>query len=289
MPPEKEARFFNLDERYKKGWEGFARRYFRGGKEHQLWGKATPQYMLDRAVPQRLYETFPDVRLIAILREAVERAYSHWKMHVRLGMETRSFEEAVRQQIRADPVRTLENFRLSLDNATDSYVMAGLYGRILHSWLSYFPRRRLLVLFREDLRRDPLSALQHIWGFLEVSPGFVPANLGKQYYVGGTERRLRSAEHLKDIVPRAVWVCLPRAFRRRAKFWFDLWNVRPSPATDGHAELSSEVARQLGELYKQDRELLVRVIGQSPPWKDEEGGNKEETRRGQRPVSPEEG
>jgi hypothetical protein len=137
-------------------------------------GEATPYYLLHPLVPARVAGTLPDVRLIALLREPVERAYSHYQLMRRGRRERLSFAEAIAaedkrlagevEQILADPAyrsRKHRNF---------SYVTRGLYAEQLERWFEHFPRERLLVLRAEDLLARPAETYAEVLAFLGLQP-----------------------------------------------------------------------------------------------------------------------
>ena len=86
----------------------------------------------------------------------------------------------------------------------NSYVVLGEYGRLLQGYLDVFPREQLLVLFHEDLERDPAAVCERVFAFLGVDPDFNPPDLGRRYNEGASRRRF-------------AWLDLTRlAARRRA-------------------------------------------------------------------------
>ncbi|MEQ8752500.1 MAG: sulfotransferase [Coleofasciculus sp. G1-WW12-02] len=134
MIPEKETSFFSSDYYFKKRWENFANEVFQGAPLDKMWGKASPSYMPDPRVPQRIYEIMPNVKLIALLRNPIDRAFSHYKHLLRQKRERRSFEEIVSEQLTEkslDYTRALPG----LLAVNSSYISMGEYGRILQSYL----------------------------------------------------------------------------------------------------------------------------------------------------------
>ncbi len=100
MPPEKEAEFFTGSESDRGGLGRVSsEKFLTSPHEARIAGTASPQYMCDPAVPVRMAARVPDARLIAVLRDPVERAVSHYKMAYRRGDERRSFVQAVREQL----------------------------------------------------------------------------------------------------------------------------------------------------------------------------------------------
>lgn len=178
----KEPHFF--DRNYGRG-EDFYRRLFplrahvgararRLGGARVVTGEATTYYLAHPAVPGRVAAMLPDIRLVAILRNPVDRAYSHYQLSVRGGWETLSFEEA----LAAEPKRIAgEEQRLIEDpgfaghsHRYHSYRTRGLYLEQLERWWAAFPRDRLLVLRSEDMFADPAAVYGELAAFLGLEP-----------------------------------------------------------------------------------------------------------------------
>jgi hypothetical protein len=133
-------------------------------------GEATPYYLFDPACPTRVASLLPDVRLIVLLRDPVDRAYSHWARERRLGREPLDFEAAI-----AEEERRLDRERRTNGTAGayagphhrhHSYLARGHYAEQLERWLARFPRDRFLVLRSEDLYGQPREALRAAERFL---------------------------------------------------------------------------------------------------------------------------
>jgi len=135
-------------------------------------GEATPIYLFHPLAAERVHLKLPNIKLICILRDPVDRAYSHYQHEVRFGMESLSFEEALNQEaerlegeeikVRKDPY--YRPFRL----AHYSYQARGFYLQQLQQWWKWFGKEQILVLFNEDLRRDYLSLLNRVFQFIGV-------------------------------------------------------------------------------------------------------------------------
>ena len=95
MPLEKEVPFFTSEHCSTEAWQTFAGQHF-GEEDDRLWGKATPQYLCEPGCAPRIRALAPDVKLVAILRDPVERSWSHYRMGLRRGTEQRDFDDAVR-------------------------------------------------------------------------------------------------------------------------------------------------------------------------------------------------
>jgi hypothetical protein len=261
MPPEKECLYFNDDERFSRGWGWYIDEFFNGAPPDRLWGTVTPHYMIDPRVPERIKDTLPDVKLIALLRNPINRAYSHHLMSVRRGYETRSFEDAVYELLKPD---ALEEARKQ-PTETNGYIVIGEYGRILTKYYERFPHQQIFVSFTEELGHSPEQVLQTIFHFLGVDPGFVPPNLGVVYHQGGGRRRLPWGDRLKRAgFVRSLWrMMLPEKKRRFFRYWFEQWNIVPD---EEGIQIPLSVQELLTRHYEEDVRKLSTLIDREVPW-----------------------
>lgn len=135
-------------------------------------GESAPLYMFHPLAPGRVAELMPDVRLIVLLRDPVERAFSHWKERRTEGHEPLTFAEALeaehertageRDRLIADPSYVSEPYDWW------SYRARGRYLEHLEPWLERFPAERLLALPSETLYRDPAATYAQVLEFLEL-------------------------------------------------------------------------------------------------------------------------
>jgi hypothetical protein len=179
----KELHFF--DETYWRGLDWYrsffpleaTRRLARLRGHDLIAGEATPYYLLHPAVPARVAASLPDVRCIVLLRDPVERAYSHYQLMRRKGWESLSFEEALeaeRERV-AGTEKYLMDERPQLDESGRplhkrhkqfAYLERGLYAEQLERWFDHFPREQLLVLRAEDLLESPKETYKQVLDFV---------------------------------------------------------------------------------------------------------------------------
>ncbi len=139
-----------------------------------LTGEGSVSYMIDPRVPSRVRRLIPGVKLIALLRNPVDRAYSHYHHEFRAGRERLSFEDA----IRAEPERIAgELERLARDERYTSYsylhftyLTRGRYAEQLERWFALFPRDQILIVKSETFYSDPAGELTRIGQFLGLDP-----------------------------------------------------------------------------------------------------------------------
>ncbi len=258
MPADKELPFFSRDEVFERGLAPYLAEHFAGAPDDALWGTSTPQYMADPRVPARMRQVAPGIKLIALLRDPVERAFSHHQMRARLGWETRPFARAVDE---LSAKAALERARLlgdDVDAEGECYLTWGEYGRILGHYLREFPREQLLVLYAEDLARDPLDVLRRIFRFLEVDADFAPPDVARRHHAGGLDALVRRAPVIERIRPLwTLWRALPEPVRAPLRRWLE---------TASRPKLDAATRARLAEFYADDVRRLEALTGEPCPW-----------------------
>jgi hypothetical protein len=116
-----------------------------------LVGEISPSYFIDANVPERLQAYAPEAKLVVLLRDPVERAVSNHRHEVRLG------------NFHGDDI----SFVAGLAN-NPLYLEQSRYGTHLLRWLKHIPASRMLVLFQEDIDREPQAVAQQVYRFLDV-------------------------------------------------------------------------------------------------------------------------
>ena len=180
MAPDKDPLFFELDAEYERGPETYWERHFRAWRGETAVGEARPTKLMLPYVPGRVRQSFPDVRLVAILRDPADRALSHWWMRRCNGLESLEFAEALEANTAAlEAGRTFEGpagidaWRRHLDPAIPTapvYLEFGAYAAQLARWRERFDPERIRVLFFDDWKRDPDGVLRDLLPFLGVDP-----------------------------------------------------------------------------------------------------------------------
>ncbi|MCB1249836.1 MAG: sulfotransferase [Acidimicrobiales bacterium] len=191
----------------------------------------------------------PDVRLIAVLREPVDRAYSAWLYQVGRGFETASFDDAL-----ADEGRRIANGWHHIWH----YEAMGHYPSQLRPFIEAFGRDRLLVLDHADVELDPATALDRCFAFIGVEPqelGGLDAEVNRggqprSQALAGAMSRARRVEPLRQAVKKLV----PFAVRERIRSA----NLdRPPMPTDARDRLRAA--------YADDGPALVDLLGDAAP------------------------
>jgi len=173
-PLNKEVHYFDFEYfrgvTWYRGRFPYAHRLRRGS----LTLDASPYYLVHPLVPQRVAQQLPEVKLVALLRNPVDRALSHYQHEVRGGRESLSFAEAIEKEPErlAGEEERLRNepHYYSFNHHRYSYTRRGLYIEQLRRWVQHFPRSQLMVLQSEWLFRDPAAAAAVVQEFLGLRP-----------------------------------------------------------------------------------------------------------------------
>jgi Sulfotransferase domain len=170
-PSWKEVSFFD-----RHWWRGEA--WYRGQfplrPRGRLVGEASPSYLFHPLAAERARALVPEAKLIALLRDPVERAYSQYQHEVALGREPLSFEDALAAEgdrTRGEVERLLDDPRAFSRAWWDhTYAARGLYAEQLERWLAAFPREQLLVVATEELAERPAEVYASVLEFLGAAP-----------------------------------------------------------------------------------------------------------------------
>ena len=134
--------------------------------DQRLRGESTPITLYWRPAIRRLHRYNPDIKLILLLRNPVERAFSNWRKEYSIGRDTTPFGDAIRKG--RDRVR-LEAEVEGLHRYF-SYVERSFYGKQLAYLLTYFPRQQIHCELSEEFFRDRAATLRRLSAFLAIEP-----------------------------------------------------------------------------------------------------------------------
>ena len=139
-----------------------------------ITGEATPFYLRHKHAPEWVANDFPDVKLIAVLRNPVERAYSHYQQRFRKGKEGKEFLEVLKIEDETMADALLVDIKDPVYKAkfpdSYSYLSRGLYCEQLTNWEKRFPKDRFHVLITEDLLASAKDELAKIFVHLQLTP-----------------------------------------------------------------------------------------------------------------------
>lgn len=138
-----------------------------------ITGESSPYYLFHPHVPKRVVKSVPHAKLIVLLRNPVDRAYSQYSHEVDGGRETLStFEEAIdheEERVKNEREKLFrDEYYVSEHHRHHSYLAKGIYVDQLLNWMNYFPREQFLILRSEDFYANPAEKLRQTLDFLNV-------------------------------------------------------------------------------------------------------------------------
>lgn len=167
--PSKGVHYFDKHPEQSLSWY---RAHFPAARDGRpMSGEGAPYYLFHPLVPSRVALTLPDVRVIAILRDPVERAYSQYKQEYARGFEdSESFERALElepERLAGEAERMVEHPGYqSYSHQHHAYVARGMYLKQLQAWREHVPAERTLVLQTERFSADPSAGMTRVFEFL---------------------------------------------------------------------------------------------------------------------------
>jgi len=210
---------------------------FLPARASQLTGEASTSYLWDPDAPRLIHEANPQAKVIAILRDPVERVFSHYLMYRQKHGESRTFEQFVN-----------EGLREGADNHDRHHIESGFYFRNLQRYVSLFGKENVHVIPHRELRNDPQGMYDRLCDFLGISrlklPAF-PANNPTYAVSDGWIGKLQ--ELRKRYLPFA----LPIPGKLKARFRKRYLKPKPDPETE----------KKLKALYAEDAERMRQWLG----------------------------
>lgn len=162
-----------FDVNFSRGWSWF-RSFFPVAADGHITGEGSPYYLFHPLAAARIAAALPDVKLIAALRDPVDRAYSHYHYNLRRGFETLPLEAALdaepgRLAGEADKIAADPNYQ-SVAHRHHSYLARGRYAEQLERLYTFIAPERVLLLQSEAMYADPNAAMADVYAFLGLAP-----------------------------------------------------------------------------------------------------------------------
>jgi len=133
-------------------------RLFEGVKDEIAIGEASPSYLEDPEAPKLIHQVVPHAKIIILLRDPVERAFSHYLMMVSQGYEKLSFREAIEQILSK---KSRGEFR--------HYLTPGQYSEQIKRYINIFGNEKVKILIFEEFIRDTQKSIEEVLNFLGIN------------------------------------------------------------------------------------------------------------------------
>ena len=143
-------------------------------KNSFITGEYTSTYMHHPDVPKRIFNLLPKIKLIVILRNPIDKAYSTYQQQFRFGEYTTSFEDTINAEFRRIDLNKdfpeLNSNNYDFENlVAQNIIRHGVYADYLETWLKIFDRKQILILNSDDLKKSTKETLRRVFNFLNVS------------------------------------------------------------------------------------------------------------------------
>ena len=218
---------------------------FDGVGHERAVGEVSPVYLASVHVAQRIVTRLPDARLIAVVRNPVDRAYARYVARYRDGLERRDFAQVVQDECGEPLVR---------DVAFHTYLPAGFCAHVLETYFERFPREHIRIHLFDDLVRDPAGVLADLCGFVGVDPRFPVDTSVRLNSSGGTVANplLRGLWTRTALVRAALGPYVRRSLRDR------VFSAVTRSLVDG--SLDPGLRRRLVDLYRPEIARLGELL-----------------------------
>ena len=143
--------------------------------EKFITGEATPNYLENYQTAKRIYNVFPEVKLLVILRNPVDRTFSQYHHWIKFNWDYRSFETAINYELEIlskNPEQPQGNEKYW--QQPSNYIGRGIYIEFINKWLGVFPREQILILKAEDLYQKPVNTMKQVFEFLGLPEHQLP-------------------------------------------------------------------------------------------------------------------
>jgi len=246
----KEVNFFQYIQNSKTS---FYRSHFPIKRQNLITGEASTQYLVHRFVSKRVHELLPSVKLILLVRNPVERAYSEFHYMINLGAQiTDNFEDAIESELKRikiedeKPEFTIENSNYNHFQPAFSYLRHGIYSNYILNWLKSFPKEQLLILNTKDLYNNLGNTLDKTFQFLNLPKYQIENKIPKN-----------KIDKIRPIVGRESNI-----FKNINSKTQTLFNVQNYP------EMKPKTRKSLQDFYRPYNEKLFEIIGRRFDWND---------------------
>ena len=268
----KEPIFFELE--YERGLGYYREHYFSSWNGEQAVGDARAHHLGLPFVPERIAESYPRAKLVAVLRDPVMRAHSHWWHRFSRGLEALPFPLALRANL--ERLQSGERFEGAAgerawrqgillnhwNHATKHrmYLDLGYYAEQLERYRQRFPPDRIHVLFFDDLTRDPAAATREVWRFLGIDANRSPRETSTRNPASTLQRSRLAARVRRWPRPAGLQRLIPAAAQEPLRRWMQGRPARkPEPEPDA--------IEWLREHFAPHEEALEALLERPLPWR----------------------
>lgn len=275
IPESKELHFFDRNTNYNQGISEYERQFSPADDEH-VAGEITPSYFYANIiyeyrshdgyrwnpvedVPARIYEHYPNLKIILTLRNPITRAHSQFQKNYRQGRErSNSFTEALQAELTG---------KRQPESHPSCWLYRNMYTDHIGRWFDLFDRDQILVIIFEEWVEDTVASLNEICDFLEIAPRQSWPQPDTKKNTGGQPRMVALNRFYQDHIRDTL---LGQKLREAGvTHVFDTIN-----SSDGYPELSGEARHLLSGKFEPMVDELEAILDHDlDVWREEFEGN----------------
>lgn len=224
--------------------------YFDDVKDEKIYGESTPMYLYTPGTAERIQAVIPDVKMLAILRNPIDRAVSAYTHGLRDWIET---ADTFREALRLEPERIEAGWGMLWH-----YVNAGYYYQQLQRYYAVFDPSQILVVLHDDLVADTDALLVKIFNFLNVNPSFKPDTSSRPNVSGFPKsdfwyQLMKRVFYNDNFVKRMSRKLIPQKTREKITTGLRRANMEKK-------EIPEDIRSHLIELFRDDIQNLSKLI-----------------------------
>ena len=263
VPKFKEPHFFNIDENYLKGLDWYKKTYFKDINNESIIIDFTPTYLYYKLCAERIFDSLgPNVKFVIILRNPVDRAYSHYNHSKRDGHEVSSFEDAIKlENERIEKFRDKNDF---LSELRCSYISQGLYFEMISAYLKYFDLNNFFIInFESEVVQNLDQTLLKLSKFLKLDLSNLDYEIHSNKSGKPKYKLLQNIIINNNLFRKILKILVPQKQRQIIRNKIKNFNKEDFV----YLQLSEEKRRQLFEKYfRKDIMKLENLIGKKMNW-----------------------
>lgn len=263
----KEPSFWIDDKKY-PDLESY-RMLFRNGSNHLYRGDASAMYMAFDTFAERIKIHTPDAKLICILRNPIDRVWSHYWFLRGRGFARMPFKETFLESVNATP----DFSQLSITDKGQYYYSFGLYGRSLSRIYDKFDRANILILETNQLKNFPLKTVNSCFRFLNLSElnEITEENLNPTILLSDPDAYYKRLNFMYGNNPfkRLLKHIIPKSFGQKFRKGISDTMYAAMTTKQAYPAMTVEERNWVASYYRDDVALLKQVTGMSfPEWQD---------------------
>lgn len=217
-------------------------------------GEFSPTYLYGKTTARRIKKHFPNVKIVVVLRNPVERAFSQYIHDQRVGVLLQTtFKQAIKK--------------------SDSYIEKGLYYKNIKNYYKLFPKKNIHIIIYDDIKKNPLLVIRNLYKFLGVNSNYSPKRLNNKSFEAANTRFQRLNYFMyqtEQYIKKRGWARLVLLSEvsgvRKIAYWF-AHNVNKKKL-DKYPKMDKGMETKLKSVFEKDINKLEKLINRDlSKWK----------------------